>query len=494
MNICKSFFGSVALLLVLISYVNESFAYQCNSSERDNHSAQPHSLIAYPDNHNVIYDVENNRYWIRDVEFFTGYFEDKLQQISDLNNSPEYVSPYWSEWHMDDGNFYEIINGYCYDDSAEAFGYARGIIDERNIQRDIISTLEIPRPENASRLPNNTTNHIGVIDLGAWVTADPALPPRLSKVKVTIAPTSAVSGGAKWSIDGIIWHKSGESTWAFPSVYKLLYTQITGFAPPPDTKLNIKEGYDTEVTTTLAMRDDIPDRFMFTDVSTVSLGKRVVSNTITVTGINVPSPISISGGKYSINGGAYSLSSASVVCGDKVTVSVGSSKKLLATVNATLTIGGVSDTFSVITEPERFDLSITSFGCKSSQLNPLTGVTTVTQCMTIKNTGNVGVYRVKARAFFENQQAQKQSGITFANSNRELEWRWDNVIQPESTMQSRSDKSDKLFRYQVKRGYNGDLGRISWEICFHPLREDRAIGSGNDDDEKPICLVRKLSK
>lgn len=494
MNICKCFFVSVALLLVLISNGNESLAYQCNSSERDNHSAQPHSLIAYPDNHNVIYDVDNNRYWIRDIKIFTGSFEDKLKQISVLNNSPEYISSYWGEWQLDDGSFYEIINGYCYDDSAEAFGYVRGIIDERDIQHDRISTLEILRPENASRLPNNTTNHIGSIDLGAWVTADPALPPHLSKVKVTISPASAVSGGAKWSIDGIIWHKSGESTWAFPSVYKLLYTQITGFAPPPDTKLTIKEGFDTEVTTTLAMKDDIPDRFMFTDVSTVSLGKRVTSNTITVTGINVPSPISISGGKYSINGGAYSLSSASVVCGDKVTVSVGSSKQLLATVNATLTIGGVSDTFSVITEPERFDLSITSFGCKSSQLNPLTGVTTVTQCMTIKNTGNVAVYRVDARPFFENKQNQEQSGITFMNSNREPEWKWNDVIQPESTMQSRSDKSDKLFGYQVKRGYNGDLGRISWKICFHPVRDGRAISSSIDDDEMPTCLVRKLSQ
>ena len=73
------------------------------------------------------------------------------------------------------------------------------------------------------------------------------------------------------------------------------------------------------------------------------------SNPITVAGINAATPISITGGTYSINGGAYTSSAGTVNSGNTVTVRVTSSASYSTAVNATLTIGGVSDTFSVTT-------------------------------------------------------------------------------------------------------------------------------------------------
>lgn len=95
--------------------------------------------------------------------------------------------------------------------------------------------------------------------------------------------------------------------------------------------------------------DITPDPFTFTDRTDVTLTTLVESNAITVTGIDHPSPVSIIGGEYSINGGAYASTAGIVNAGQTVKVRQTSSSSLSTTTNATLTIGGVSDTFSVTT-------------------------------------------------------------------------------------------------------------------------------------------------
>jgi N-acetylneuraminic acid mutarotase len=98
--------------------------------------------------------------------------------------------------------------------------------------------------------------------------------------------------------------------------------------------------------------DMTPDQFIFNYVTGVALNTVITSNTITVSGINVAVPISITGGKYSINGGSYTNASGTVNNGDKVTVQQTSSGSYSTTTVATLTIGGISDTFSVTTKVE----------------------------------------------------------------------------------------------------------------------------------------------
>ena len=75
----------------------------------------------------------------------------------------------------------------------------------------------------------------------------------------------------------------------------------------------------------------------------------VTSNEITVSGINAPTAISVTGGKYSLNGGAYVTTAGTVKTGDKVKVQHTSSANYAAKVDTVLTIGGVSDTFSSTT-------------------------------------------------------------------------------------------------------------------------------------------------
>jgi len=101
-----------------------------------------------------------------------------------------------------------------------------------------------------------------------------------------------------------------------------------------------------------AASDTTPDLFFFFDQARVTPNDVVFSNEITVTGINSPAPISISGGVYSIDGGLLTSTVATVTNGQSVVVRVTASSTPLKTVRAILTIGGISDEFAVTTQPQ----------------------------------------------------------------------------------------------------------------------------------------------
>ena len=109
---------------------------------------------------------------------------------------------------------------------------------------------------------------------------------------------------------------------------------------------------DTFTSTTIAggSMDSTPDAFNFIDQTDVALNSTITSNLVTVTGINVPVNISITGGQYSVNSTAATDTDGTVVTGDSINVNLQSSSSNSTTTEATLTIGGVSDTFSVTTE------------------------------------------------------------------------------------------------------------------------------------------------
>jgi uncharacterized repeat protein (TIGR01451 family) len=92
-----------------------------------------------------------------------------------------------------------------------------------------------------------------------------------------------------------------------------------------------------------------PDPFNFTALNGVDPSKLEVSNAITVEGTNVSSPISISGGTYSINGGPFTATPGYVSPGAQVVVRLESSSSYLTATSAQLTIGGVAATFTVTT-------------------------------------------------------------------------------------------------------------------------------------------------
>ncbi|WP_273455337.1 FG-GAP-like repeat-containing protein [Nevskia ramosa] len=96
--------------------------------------------------------------------------------------------------------------------------------------------------------------------------------------------------------------------------------------------------------------DTTPDSFDFLDPTDVPRSTVLTSNVVTISGINAPAPISITGGEYSI-GCTASFTSTPGTIGNNQTVCLRqtSSPEHDTSTTATLTIGGVSGDFKVIT-------------------------------------------------------------------------------------------------------------------------------------------------
>ena len=96
--------------------------------------------------------------------------------------------------------------------------------------------------------------------------------------------------------------------------------------------------------------DTKPAAFSFTPQTGVTVNTVVTSNSVTISRINTGTPISVTGGKYSINGGVFKSVAGQVFNGDTVRVRLTSSGSPATKKIATLTIGGVKREFSVTTE------------------------------------------------------------------------------------------------------------------------------------------------
>jgi VCBS repeat-containing protein len=104
--------------------------------------------------------------------------------------------------------------------------------------------------------------------------------------------------------------------------------------------------------TSLVEWDTTPEAFSFTDVTNATISTPYTSDPITVSGINWPAAISVSGdasAKYSVNNATAVSTNGTVASGDSVRAVVTSSASDGTAVNATVVIGGVSDAFVVTT-------------------------------------------------------------------------------------------------------------------------------------------------
>lgn len=95
--------------------------------------------------------------------------------------------------------------------------------------------------------------------------------------------------------------------------------------------------------------DTSPEAFSFERKTEQALETLITSSSVNITGINSSSPISVIGGEYSIDGGAFSAVSSTVNNQQSVTVRLLSSASYSTSSDVMLTIGDVSETFSVTT-------------------------------------------------------------------------------------------------------------------------------------------------
>lgn len=112
--------------------------------------------------------------------------------------------------------------------------------------------------------------------------------------------------------------------------------------------------------------DTTPDPFVFQNITDVPAYTRVISNTVTITGINTPTPIEMWGyGRIIVNGQVAAYQGTTVKSGD--TLAIESISGLAGTTRtANVIVGTYSTTFSVTTQA--------SSGLRLYQLNDYTGV------------------------------------------------------------------------------------------------------------------------
>lgn len=95
--------------------------------------------------------------------------------------------------------------------------------------------------------------------------------------------------------------------------------------------------------------DSTPNPFAFDARTGVASNTAVESNSVTITGIDIPTTVSITGGAYSIENSAFTDADGVITAGQSIRLRVTSSPSLSTATHATLTIGGVSAGFSVST-------------------------------------------------------------------------------------------------------------------------------------------------
>ena len=113
--------------------------------------------------------------------------------------------------------------------------------------------------------------------------------------------------------------------------------------------------------------DTTPAAFSFPAQTGVSVSVAVVSVPATITGIDAPASISVTGGEYSIDGAAFTAAPGTVTSGQLVTVRQTSSAMGGTPKTVTLTVGGVSGAFTVTTAaPQSGEVLLTSSGTQRS--------------------------------------------------------------------------------------------------------------------------------
>lgn len=110
-------------------------------------------------------------------------------------------------------------------------------------------------------------------------------------------------------------------------------------------------GVSGTFTSTTIPGDAIPVDFSFTDQTDVELNALIVSAPVTITGIDIASPVVVSGGEYSIGcSSTFTTASSTITNGQTVCVRHRSSFNGSTAVDTTLTIGNKSDTFTSVTK------------------------------------------------------------------------------------------------------------------------------------------------
>lgn len=136
---------------------------------------------------------------------------------------------------------------------------------------------------------------------------------------------------------------------------QLRHTASLMFNASVSTLLTVGEVATSFTSTTRAQQppptDTTPDAFQFLPQNDAAAGALVVSNRITVSGINAPAAISVTGGEYQIGDAAFTSAAGQISNGETVQLRL-TAAAAGGSAEAVLNIGGVSASFTVSSAAE----------------------------------------------------------------------------------------------------------------------------------------------
>lgn len=163
-------------------------------------------------------------------------------------------------------------------------------------------------------------------------------------------------------------------------------------------------GVEGDYTIFTRAADTTPDQFTLGSASGVAVSTVVLSNQVTITGIEAPAALSLTGdatSQYQINGaGSWLTAATSVNNGDRVQVRHTSAAANSTSASSTLTVGGVSSTFTSTTvgadnTPDPFSFSGKNFQLPgvmvTSNIVTVTGINVPTSVSTVYGKAQVSI-------------------------------------------------------------------------------------------------------
>ncbi|MBN8280094.1 MAG: hypothetical protein J0M16_05770, partial [Gammaproteobacteria bacterium] len=163
------------------------------------------------------------------------------------------------------------------------------------------------------------------------------------------APARITVAGGQYSIGCTATYTSAAGN--IPDGSQVCVRHTSAAVPGTNTVTTLTVGgVAATFTSTTIPADTTPDAFSFADVTGVDPSTAVVSGSVTIAGINAAAPVSVAGGEYSLGcGGVFTAVAGSVAPGQGVCVRHTSAAGALADTVTTLTVGGVSATFTSTT-------------------------------------------------------------------------------------------------------------------------------------------------
>ncbi|WP_428385138.1 polysaccharide lyase family 7 protein [Nevskia ramosa] len=131
---------------------------------------------------------------------------------------------------------------------------------------------------------------------------------------------------------------------------KIRQNASSSFSTETGAALTIGNVTATWSVTTLAI-DDSADPILFQNAKNAGPGRVMISNTVTVSGINTPVTLAVTGGLYSVDGGAWTAAPDMVGNGAQIRLQLLASSSFGSSTEALLTVAGVGSTFRVSTVP-----------------------------------------------------------------------------------------------------------------------------------------------